>query len=392
MELFDRTKKTVKEIYDAYTAQPERLIVDSSYQRRRVWLLQDKVRLIETILLGSIVPEVFFWPATIDPETGSSVTHIVDGQQRIDAIIGYIMGEYKLASRYLLEEEIKESHGNKFFAELSPDAKTAIWTYKLSVVDIDKSWSKQQITNMFYRLNLTNYSLNDQEKRNSRQSAFGDKAEALATHDFWKQYKIFSANDARRMNDTTYCCSIFILADAGVVDQTDKRTINDYYDDYVDSFDSDDRLLNKIYQAMEIIERFSDASTIGFLSKKAQMFTMFCIAFRLIDDGLAVNDELFQKVKLYINAYNLFRNGADIQIDDPEVDVIFDSIKKYKLASSEGINKYQNRMIRYEQLYKVCVCGKPEIVAHLQQLVEALNSNRMSQITVREEVEIEEEE
>ena len=79
MELFDRNKKTIKQIKDDF--ESGKLIIDSSYQRRSVWTTQDNVRLIETILMGYIVPEVFLWPASVDPDTGDTVTHIVDGQQ-----------------------------------------------------------------------------------------------------------------------------------------------------------------------------------------------------------------------------------------------------------------------------------------------------------------------
>ena len=67
MELFDRNKRTIKSIYEDFN--DGKLTVDKSYQRRHVWMLQDKVRLIETILMKLIVPEVFFWPASIEPET-----------------------------------------------------------------------------------------------------------------------------------------------------------------------------------------------------------------------------------------------------------------------------------------------------------------------------------
>ena len=389
MELFDRNKRTVKEIYDGF--DQEKLIVDPSYQRRQVWLVQDKVRLIETILMGLIIPEVFFWPASIDPETGNAITHIVDGQQRIDAIIEFIEGQYRLVPKYLLDERIREEFGNKSFAELPPEAKKAIWTYKLSVVDIDKSWTIEQIKNMFYRLNLTNYSLNEQEKRNSKVSVFGDKAEALISHDFWKRMRVFSANDARRMLDTVFCCSVYILANEGVVDQTNSGKVNQYYDDYADSFDEDNALTEKIVHAMDIIEQFHDKSTAAFLSKKAQLYTMFCIAFRIIDEGIVVSDDLFAKIKLYITAYNLFRNGAEYSFESPEIAAIYDSIKKYKLASSEGINKMQNRIIRYEQLYKVCVLGNENTIENMTSLVGVLSDDMKNRITAREEEDLEEE-
>lgn len=374
MDLFDRNKRMVKSIYD--DVANGNLVVDTTYQRRRVWLEQDKVRLIETILMGFIIPEVFFWPASVDPETGESVTHIVDGQQRIDAIVDFIDGKYKLISRYFLDEKMREQYGNLAFSELPSEAKKAIWTYKLSVVDIDKSWSKEQIMTMFYRLNLTDYNLNEQEKRNSKVSVFGDKAEALARMDFWSKMRVFSAADARRMKDTEYCCSIYILAQEGIIDQTNSKRINQYYDDYAEEFDKDESLTNRIIVAMEIIDRLTDKAMLPFISKKAQMYTMFCIAFRLVDDGIGYSENVYTKLRLFIEAYNLFRNGYELTFKDGKMSSLYEFIKKYKLASSEGINKYQNRVIRYEQLCRICVMSGEEMVGTLRNMIEVLKTQK----------------
>lgn len=386
MDLFDRSKKTVKSIYDDFANG--KLVVDTTYQRRRVWLDQDKVRLIETILMGLIIPEVFFWPASVDPETGDSVTHIVDGQQRIDAIVDFIDGKYKLLAKYFLDEQMREKYGNLAFSELPSDAKRTIWTYKLSVVDIDKSWSKEQIMTMFYRLNLTDYNLNEQEKRNSKVSAFGDKAEALAALDFWAKMRVFSAADARRMKDAEYCCSIYILAKEGIIDQTNSKRINQYYDDYAEKFDEDESLTSRILAAMEIIEQLTDMSMLSFVSKKAQMYTMFCLAFRLADDGIGYSESVYTKLKLFIEAYNLFRNEYELTFGDEKMSSLFEAIKKYKLATSEGINKYQNRVIRYEQLYRVCVLSEEGMTETLTSMIETLRVQKEG-LTAHEAVEIE---
>ena len=371
MESFDRNKKTIKEIVDDFRSG--KLIVDDSYQRRHVWLEQDNVRLIETILMGLIVPEVFFWPASVDPDTGEMLTHIVDGQQRINAIVDYVEDKYRLISRCLIDESIKEKYGNCLFSELPSDVKTIIWTYKLSVVDIDKSFTVDQIKTLFYRLNLTNYNLNAAEKRNSKESVFGDKSESLSKADFWNELSVFSANDVRRMKDTSYCCGIFILAKDGVIDQTDNKAINEYYDDYALDFDSDDQLINKIFSAMDIIRSWTNEDTFSFISKKVQMYTMFCIAFRMLDDGINNSKSIKEKINKFISAYNLFKNEYELSFEsDSTQTVVYDSIKKYKLASSEGVNKYQNRMIRYEQFYKNCIVSDDSIINTFEQLIEKL--------------------
>lgn len=367
MELtFDRNKKRIEEIYKDFAAG--KLIVDPTYQRRKVWIEQDKVRLIETILLGLVIPEVFFWPANINPDTGAMLTHIVDGQQRINAISEFIACEFKLNEKYLLNENISKLYSNKYFNELDDDAKTSIWSYRVSVVEIDRSCTKEDITQMFYRLNLTNYSLNPQEKRNSLDSAFGDKADALSTLDFWKKSKLFSSTDAQRMKDVEYCCSIFILANEGINDQTNGKKINDYYDDYKDVFDEDNKLINKIYKAVEIIKSLTDKSTIQFVSKKAQMYTLFCLSFKMEENKISINQDVFEKFKLFVTAYNKFRNEFDISFQDPNYRTCYENIKKYKLASSEGINKIGNRVIRFEILYKICIESSDEIKDCLKQL------------------------
>ena len=88
MFTFTDNRKTIKDITSMF--EDGNLIVDETYQRRSVWSEKDKIRLIETVLLNLIIPVLFFWKAETDPETGKSITHIVDGQQRIKAICSFV--------------------------------------------------------------------------------------------------------------------------------------------------------------------------------------------------------------------------------------------------------------------------------------------------------------
>ena len=364
--LFRRNSLTIAEINKDFMAT--KFKIDKSYQRRKVWNDQDKVRLIETILLNLVMPEVFFWVAERDSDTGEAITHIVDGQQRITAIVDYINGEFCLTEKHLLDEEIKQKFANLYFKDLPSDIKNSIWEYPVSIVYIDSSCSFDRIKNMFYRLNLTDYSLNSQEKRNSKNSVFGDKCESLSTLDFWKNMKVFSSTDAKRMKDVEYCCAIYILASEGIFDQTNDRKINDYYDDYASMFDSDNVLTDKIVCAMDMIKTITDQSTFSFVSKKAQMFTLFCVMFQMIKKGQSCDKAFFQKFKAFVQAYNRFRNEFVIVDKDEQYMDLYEKINKYKLASSEGVNKIGNRVIRFEILYTICVDYSIDIVAVLENM------------------------
>ena len=175
---FNINRKTINEISTMFEKQD--LIVDDTYQRRSVWNEKDKIRLIETILLNLIIPELFFWKAETDPETGASITHIVDGQQRIKAIYSFVNNEFKLKSQCLLDEDVKKLYGNKFFKELDTEVKKEFWNYQLMIIDIDPKATRSDIINMFNRLNLTDYNLNDQEKRNSKSGEFAALARELS--------------------------------------------------------------------------------------------------------------------------------------------------------------------------------------------------------------------
>lgn len=365
--LFRRNTKTIEEINREF--KEGKLFADSAYQRRKVWNDQDKVRLIETILMELVMPEVFFWTTDRDPDTGIASIHIVDGQQRINAIVDFINGEFLLNERYLMKDEIKSKCGKKTFMELDEVYKNRIWDYPISIVEIDTACTIGEIKELFYRLNLTNYNLNQQEKRNSKDSVFGDKCEALSTYDFWKKTMLFSSNDAKRMKDVEYCCSIYILANEGIVDQTNGKKINNYYDDYKDDFDANDELKNKIIRAMSVIEDVLDKTTISFISKKAQMYTMFCVIFKMFDENKAF-DNFFEKIKIFVTTYSKFRNEFALEYEDDLLSVVYADIKKYKLASSEGINKVANRTIRFEILYKICVEADEKIFEALRKITE----------------------
>lgn len=55
------------------------------------------------------------------------------------------------------------------------------------VIDIDPAATRADIITMFNRLNLTDYNLNDQEKRNSMSGEFAALARELSDADIWEE-------------------------------------------------------------------------------------------------------------------------------------------------------------------------------------------------------------
>lgn len=347
---FTDTRKTINEISTMFSDGS--LVVDNTYQRRSVWSEKDKIRLVETILLKLIIPVLFFWKAETDPETGISTTHIVDGQQRIKAIYSFIENEFKLKPQYLLDKTAREKYGNKYFRDLDQEDKKAFWNYQLMVIDIDPQATREDIITMFNRLNLTDYSLNDQEKRNSVSGEFASLARELSETPIWEDRHLFTVPDVRRMKDVEFCASLILLYRKGIIDQTDQSALNNAYEELQSGYSDAEHDKQAVIDAINTVSQFfvSDEVT-KFLKKKTQLYTLFSVVFYMQRNAISVIAEHKENLCSFVKLYSVFSNDIDLTdtATDPEK-TLFDWLKKYKLASSEGLNKHTNRMIRFNVL------------------------------------------
>lgn len=344
---FSDNRKTVNEIFTMF--DEGKLIVDDTYQRRSIWSEKDKVRLIETILLQLVIPELFFWKADTDPETGISTTHIVDGQQRIKAIYSFINNEFKLKPQYLLDEGSKEKYANKYFKDLDTETRKTFWNYQLMIIEIDSAATRDDIITMFNRLNLTDYNLNDQEKRNSVSGEFAALAREISDNPLWDEKRLFTGPDVKRMKDVEFCASIILLHRKGIIDQTDQSALNQAYEELQVGYKDAEQDKEAVCAAIETIATFFISDNVTkFLRRKAQLYTLFSVVFYMQRENIAVEQCQKDRLEYFVKLYSVFNNDMDLsgEISDSEK-ILFDWLKKYKLASSEGLNKHTNRMIRY---------------------------------------------
>jgi hypothetical protein len=371
MFIFKSNNRDVKSIHTMF--KEGTLIIDNTYQRRSVWGERDRIRLVETILLNLVIPELFFWKASTDPDSGQSITHIVDGQQRINAIIDYIDGKFKLKEAHLLDREAKEKWANKTFIQLSPDEKTTIWNYQFMIIEIDPTASRDDIVNMFRRLNLTDYNLNDQERRNSMHGEFAVLARELSENGFWEKHRLFNITNIKRMKDVEFCATIILLCRNGIIDQTDQKALNQAYEDFQENYTSAEADKATINEAIAVVDTFIIDQTKRFLQRKAQLYTLFSIAFYSIREKKPLVDSHRHQFQLFISLYEKFNNEFELPNGSTDNEkYLYDLLKKYKLASSEGLNKHTNRMIRFTVLKALLYELSPEQIEAQETLREKL--------------------
>lgn len=98
---YSRTSLTLAEIYSLHDRGLLKL--DPLWQRDAVWSKKKKPALIESLINGIPIPEITLWLR----EDGVYV--VVDGQQRLRAILEYMAGDYKANGDFYEDLTIEES-------------------------------------------------------------------------------------------------------------------------------------------------------------------------------------------------------------------------------------------------------------------------------------------
>ena len=302
IDILQNDKKDIKWIVDNF--KKGTLFVDNSFQRRYVWVERNQIQLIETILLGYAIPEIYLWETETDPDTGDTKYSIIDGQQRIGAIFDFIDGKFKLKKAHLSNKEA--DYADKSFSELSSTYKKHIWNYKFSIRQVPQDVSKDEIIKMFLRLNSTDKSLNPQELRNAEfNGEFLKTAQEISEFDFWKNNKIFSAADIRRMIDIEFISSLLIFLRRGIDSELNQKTINETYDLFNEVYEekgNDLHITKCILEQIQCLIEYS-IENIKFISKTTHFYTLFNLAYYAvtIQDGFSETD--LQKLSDFISNY-----------------------------------------------------------------------------------------
>lgn len=127
-----------------------RLVMSPYFQRNLVWRDLHQKDFVETILKGFPFPQVFIARGDIDVDTMTSISCVVDGQQRLNAITRFVTNEFDV--------------DGKKFKDLGTQQKEDFLKYQVPVIDLDIKATEPDIIEIFTRLNRTFYALSAIEK------------------------------------------------------------------------------------------------------------------------------------------------------------------------------------------------------------------------------------
>lgn len=301
----------------------EKLLPQPEFQRRLVWSNQDKRAFLNTVLEGYPFPEIYIAAGTVNPDTGDGQELLVDGQQRITTIY-----QYFTASPDLTLGEIPA------YASLTEEEKFEFLEYDVVVRDLGKK-SLADIKVIFQRINSTNYSLNAMEINNARWAGqFKKFCDGISRHTFFRQNRVFSASEIRRMLDVQFCTLLTIALMSSY--QRRSEGIEEYLEAYNDDFPESTNL----HREFEIVFTFISGCEFEQKSrvwKKADLFTCLVEIHRIIcKEKLELDCQLVGK---YLKEF--YRRVDNVTSEEKDLTVL-----EYQRKSRTSINDRTNRIER----------------------------------------------
>lgn len=246
------------------------LIINDTFQRRSVWTSAAKTYLIDTILKQLPIPKIYL-RTIIDPKKLSSIREIVDGQQRIRAIIEFANDNLRLSNR-------SEDYAGLVYSDLDEDNQNNFLGYIFGAEQLMNA-SDDDVLEVFSRLNSYTVILNYAEKRHAQfQTEFKWAVRDTASHYKWflEKYDVFTLKQRFRMADDTFFAEVFgviLKGIAGGEANNIKRLYKEQEDDvFTESINHS--IKEKIEEVITFLDNEINTALTGKFSKHYHLLMM----------------------------------------------------------------------------------------------------------------------
>ncbi|MBK3530568.1 DUF262 domain-containing protein [Streptomyces sp. MBT67] len=200
------------------------LILQPEYQRQAVWPVRAKVSLMETILLGYPIPEIYLAYET-SPE-GEQTASVVDGQQRLTSLLEFLNNKFPLDG--LEDEKLSSKFEGMLFKELPDDVRQEFFQYRFPIRRLS-NLADEFVRAVFARVNRVNMVLTEQELRNALlPGPFNDFLKDCAAHQISTVSGVFSGERRKRGGDLEFYAEVFGTCIFGLSNK--KTELNERYD------------------------------------------------------------------------------------------------------------------------------------------------------------------
>ncbi|MGC6536642.1 MAG: GmrSD restriction endonuclease domain-containing protein [Candidatus Puniceispirillaceae bacterium] len=268
MEITIRTDITLRDIHGMYGKKV--LIVNSEYQRGEAWRIQQKQMFIDSLLRGYHAPAFYFhYKQTVFGELQNNFIEIIDGQQRVNAISGFLDDGFVLLDPnddrgFRFPNFVKGLPclwGGKRFSELDPEIQNNLVGHKVVAYGI-KTDDDNEVRDLFIRLQA-GVPLTPQDKRDAWPGNFtefvltaGGKTGVDKWHgwDFFNNYIKISNQGQRRMLVAQSYMTFHAHHNYKNFKDIKSSSLDQFYHDQID-FDKDSDLSKTFKRICDVLSR-----------------------------------------------------------------------------------------------------------------------------------------
>ena len=258
-----------------------RLELRPDFQRREVWSSPARIMLIDTVLRDIPMPKVFLANTIRD---GKTYRVVIDGQQRITAILDFLGDAFFLGDPYTDDDK------GKRFSALNPDTQERFLSYQIDFNEAINP-SDEEVREVYARVNKYTVPLTKQELRKADfPGDFLKVSEGLAVNKYFDTAGVFTPANRRRYGDAEYVSELLSAMISGIQDK--KATLDTFYIEYADwNTRHKKSILNRFHSVLKelslIFDESLDISETRF-SHKADFYTLFLVIDDLLRAGHTV--------------------------------------------------------------------------------------------------------
>lgn len=249
------------------------LSLTPKFQRRGVWTPGARSFFIDTLLRDMPIPPVYIRTMQ-SPHRDRIIREVIDGQQRISAVLAFIDGEYRLS------RSLRAPWASKSYASLSAAEQDRIQAYPFSA-EVFAGISDLEVLEIFSRLNTYSVKLNAQELRNGRFfGPFKQTMYSLAHEhlEFWRRHQVFSERGIARMLEVEFVSEVCIAFLAGMQDK--KKSMDDFYSNNDEQFPECDTITRRLRDTADVIgATFGNGESLGEFKRTPLLYSLFCTIF-----------------------------------------------------------------------------------------------------------------
>lgn len=342
----DSNNITISEFYENEILK--KYNYDPHYQRKgNVWSTEKQAFLIDSILKNYPIPPIFLHSET-NTETGKTIYHVIDGKQRLSAIVKFINDELYLPENFGDDKYgIIELNGLKF-SEIDPESpfKKNFWKYRIPIEYVDTD-DEDVINRIFDRLNRNGEPLNYQELRNAKysQTDLMKLVKKLNGINFWQE-RLENVVEVSRMEDEEFISELLFTMLEETIDAK-PETLDDLYKQWVESFEGDENALNNTEEEFRKITAYIESLDIKYSDYKVQgvshLYGIWGFSIECIRKGIESKN-----VKNSLNQfYTILRDKNNLRTKDI-------SITQYKNSMSYSTKSKGQRIKRINSLLQYC--------------------------------------